>query len=131
MVRLRQEVGQPAHRPLPIGQPFVQAVRPQLPIEAFSQPQLVGQPNHQRHVIHAFVSQRTNMAKTSFTAVGNCADSRKGPETGGPLTRDTSPPLCYTSPARMLGAGEPWGCRPKTSRNSNSRSSTRRNGATK
>src|SRR5262245_20510688 len=61
-----------------------------------------------------------NMAKTSFTPVGNCADSRKGPETGGPLTRDTSPLLCYTSPARMSGAGEPCGCRPKTSRNSNS-----------
>ena len=37
---------------------------------------------------------RPHMAKASFTPVGNCADSRSGPEVCNPRTRDTSSLLC-------------------------------------
>jgi hypothetical protein len=72
-----------------------------------------------------------HMAKASFTRVGNCADSRSGPATHDHITRDTSLLLCYTSPARIPGTGEPCRCQPTTSHNSNSSLSTRRNGAMK
>jgi nucleotidyltransferase/DNA polymerase involved in DNA repair len=74
---------------------------------------------------------RSHMAKASFTQVGNCADSRKGSETHDLIARDTSLLLCYTSPARIPGAGEPRRCQPTTSRNYHSSLSTKRNGATK
>jgi hypothetical protein len=47
------------------------------------------------------IDTSAHMATTSFISVGNCADSRRT----SIEACDTIPLLCYTSPARRLGAG--------------------------
>ena len=58
MIRLRQDVRQPAHGQLPIVQPPLQTVCPQMVVEHLSQAELVGQTYDQWNVINSFMLEK-------------------------------------------------------------------------
>ena len=58
MIRLRQDVRQPADCQVAIRPALLQAVRPQMPPQHLLQVDMLGQPKNQRNVINTFMAKR-------------------------------------------------------------------------